>query len=82
MRERATAGRPYSARGIGSSSASAHPAPPVVARALELQRQVGNRVASRVLARWTKHPDTEQKGVMVPDVVADEFVRLNPPTNG
>lgn len=81
MKERAKAARPSSARGIGSS-AGARPAPPVVARALELQRQVGNRAASRVLARWTRHPDTEQKGVMVPDVVADEFVRLNPPTNG
>ncbi|HEU5213239.1 MAG TPA: hypothetical protein VFU10_10760 [Gaiellaceae bacterium] len=81
MKERATAGRPASARRPGKG-AGAVPAPPVVARALELQRQVGNRVASRVLARWIKHPDTEQKGVMVPDVVADEFVRLNPPTNG
>jgi hypothetical protein len=81
MKVRATAGRPSSARRPGGSAGSL-PAPPLVTRALELQRQVGNRVASRVLARWTKHPDTEQKGVMVPDVVADEFVRLNPPTNG
>jgi hypothetical protein len=42
---------------------------------------VGNRVTSRVLARWTKHPDAEQKGVMVPDVSAAEFVRFNPPQN-
>jgi hypothetical protein len=34
-----------------------------------------------VLARWIKHPDAEQKGVMVPDVVATEFVRFNPPKN-
>jgi hypothetical protein len=80
MKERATAARPASARRLDSRGGTL-PAPPVVARALELQRQVGNRAASRVLARWTKHPDSEQKGVMVPDVVADEFVRLNPPTN-
>jgi hypothetical protein len=55
--------------------------PPAVARALALQRQVGNRVASRVLARWIKHPDPEQKGVMVPDVVAAELARFNPPKN-
>jgi hypothetical protein len=54
---------------------------PVVARALALQRQVGNRVTSRILARWIKHPDPEKKGVMVPDVVAAEFVRFNPPKN-
>jgi hypothetical protein len=54
---------------------------PAVTRALALQRQVGNRVASRVLARWIKHPDPEKKGVMVPDVVSAEFVRFNPPKN-
>jgi len=53
----------------------------VSGRALALQRLAGNRAAARVLARWTKHPDPEKKGVMVPDVVADEFSRLNPPTN-
>jgi len=81
MKERATAARPYSARRLDSSTGTV-PAPPLVAHARELQRRIGNRAASRVLARWIKHPDTEQKGVMVPDVVADEFVRLNPPTNG
>jgi hypothetical protein len=54
---------------------------PAVGSALALQRLVGNRAASRVLARWTKHPDPEKKGVMVPDVVAAEFMRFNPPTN-
>jgi len=48
---------------------------------LALQRLAGNRVTSRALARWTKHPDPEKKGVMVPDVAADEFVRFNPPKN-
>jgi len=55
--------------------------PPAAAQALMLQRLAGNRITSRVLARWIKHPDPEQKGVMVPDVVAAEFVRFNPPKN-
>jgi hypothetical protein len=51
------------------------------ARALALQRTAGNRVAGRVLSRWVKHPDAEQKGVMVPDSTAEEFTRFNPPKN-
>jgi hypothetical protein len=51
------------------------------ARALALQRTAGNRAARRVLSRWTKHPDPEQKGVMVPDSTAEEFTRFNPPKN-
>ncbi len=51
------------------------------ARALALQRAAGNRAARRVLSRWVKHPDAEQKGVMVPDSSADEFTRFNPPKN-
>jgi hypothetical protein len=51
------------------------------ARALALQRAVGNRAAGRLLSRWTKHPDPEQKGVMVPDATAEEFTRFNPPKN-
>jgi hypothetical protein len=50
-------------------------------RALALQRKVGNRATGRVLARWIKHPDPEQKGVMVPDSSAEEFTRFNPPKN-
>jgi hypothetical protein len=53
----------------------------VAARALALQRSAGNRAASRVLARWTKHPDAEQKGVMVPDSSAAEYTHFNPPKN-
>ena len=52
-----------------------------VRRAQALQRAVGNRATGQVLARWTKHPDPEKKGVMVPDVVATEFSRFNPPKN-
>jgi hypothetical protein len=60
------------------------PAPrvaPVAARAAALQRAAGNRAAARVLARWVKHPDGDKKGVMVPDVVAEDFTRFNPPQN-
>jgi hypothetical protein len=53
----------------------------LTARAAALQRAAGNRAAARVLARWTKHPDPDKKGVMVPDVVAEEFARFNPPQN-
>jgi len=49
--------------------------------ALALQRAAGNRVAGKVLARWIKHPDEEQKGVVVPDVVAAEYARFNAPMN-
>ena len=51
------------------------------ARALALQRAVGNRAAGRVLSRWIKHPDPEQKGVMVADSTAEEFTHFNPPKN-
>jgi hypothetical protein len=59
---------------------STHP-PAAAALALRLQRAVGNRAAGRVLARWVKHPDDKQKGVMVPDVAAEDFARFNPPQN-
>ena len=51
------------------------------ARLLALQRTAGNRVARRMLSRWVKHPDPEQKGVMVPDSTADAFIHFNPPKN-
>jgi hypothetical protein len=51
------------------------------ARALALQRSVGNRGAARLLARWTKHPDPEKKGVMLPDASATELEHFNPPQN-
>ncbi len=49
--------------------------------ALALQRAAGNRAAVRALARWIKHPDAANKGVMVPDVVAAAYGRFNPPRN-
>lgn len=50
-------------------------------RLLALQRMVGNRAATRTLARWTAHPDKDKKGVLLPDSVAAEYVRFNPPKN-
>jgi hypothetical protein len=55
--------------------------PPRVAGALALQRAVGNRAATRVLSRWAAHPDKDKKGVLVPDVVAEGYIRFNPPKN-
>jgi hypothetical protein len=50
-------------------------------QAIAMQRAVGNRAAARVLARWAAHPDKTKKGVMVPDVVAADLMRFNPPKN-
>jgi hypothetical protein len=65
-------------RAGGGSSA---PASDLPARALALQRLAGNRAMGRLLARWIKHPDADKKGVMVPDVAAEDFERFNPPQN-
>jgi hypothetical protein len=54
---------------------------PVAARALALQRLAGNRATASTLARWAAHPDPSKKGVIVPDVVATDFTRFNPPKN-
>jgi hypothetical protein len=54
---------------------------PISAQALALQRMAGNRATGRVLARWTAHPDKDQKGVLVPDGVAADYLRFNPPKN-
>ncbi len=61
--------------------ASARRVAPSPAQALALQRAAGNRAAARTLARWAAHPDPAKKGVMLPDSVADEFLRFNPPKN-
>jgi hypothetical protein len=55
------------------------PAPPAPMGAL--QRAIGNRATARLLSRWARHPDPEQKQVMVPDSVAEAFLRDNPPQN-
>lgn len=77
---RASADKPEQRHGTAAAA-------PAVARRtaasapLALQRAVGNRAAGRLLARWIKHPDVEKKGVMVPDVVAEDYNRFNPPKN-
>jgi len=52
---------------------------PATAGALALQRAVGNRAATQVLQRWAAHPDKDKKGVLMPDEIAAEFNRFNPP---
>ena len=54
---------------------------PMLARAIALQRAAGNRAAGRVLSRWAAHPDKEQKGVMVADSSAAEYLHFNVPKN-
>jgi hypothetical protein len=70
--------QPAPARPLGAPARGASPTP---AEALALQRAAGNRAAARTLARWSKHPDPDKKGVLLPDVVADEYLRFNPPKN-
>jgi hypothetical protein len=65
-------------------AANLHPDAPVArhpatARALALQRAVGNRAATQVLQRWAAHPDKDKKGVLMPDEMAAELSRFNPP---
>jgi hypothetical protein len=72
--------RPVVARSA-TPGAPARQRGPSPAQALELQRMAGNRAASRVLARYIKHPDKEKKGVMVPDSSAAEYDHFNPPKN-
>lgn len=52
---------------------------PATAGALALQRAVGNRAATQVLQRWAAHPDKDKKGVLMPDAMASELDRFNPP---
>jgi hypothetical protein len=58
--------------------AAARPSPSVTS-ALALQRAVGNRAATQVLQRWAAHPDKDKKGVFMPDAIAADFTRFNPP---
>jgi hypothetical protein len=55
--------------------------PPGAARALALQRAAGNRATALALARWAAHPDKEKKGAVVPDSVAEDLMRFDPPKN-
>ena len=70
--------RPATVRPPGAAARSAGPTP---ADALSLQRAAGNRATTRTLARWTKHPDPDKKGVLLPDVVAADYLKFNPPKN-
>ena len=74
--EPAAGARPLRLTAVRSGASSAQ------ARSLALQRLAGNRATTRELARWAAHPDPEKKGVMVPDVVAADYLRFNPPKNG
>jgi hypothetical protein len=65
-------------RALGAAARSTGPTP---ADALFLQRAAGNRATTRTLARWAKHPDPDKKGILLPDVVAEEYLRFNPPKN-
>jgi hypothetical protein len=60
----------------GEPPAAARPSP---SGALALQRAIGNRATGRVLSRWAAHPDKDKKGVLMPDAMAAEFNKFNPP---
>lgn len=67
--------------GAPAADAAAMSAAPSPRQVLALQRAVGNRAAARVVARWARHPDDAQKGVMLADDAAAELLRFNPPQN-
>jgi hypothetical protein len=60
-------------------SAPAAPQRSAPAAALALQRSIGNRATTQVLQRWAAHPDKDKKGVLMPDAMAGEYQRFNPP---
>jgi hypothetical protein len=66
---------------VPSTPTPARATGPSPAQALALQRTVGNRAATRTLARWTAHPDKEKKGQFLPDSAGAEYLRFNPPKN-
>jgi hypothetical protein len=78
-RERAAERRAQVGPAPAPAGAPARTAGPAPSAALALQRAVGNRAAGRVLARWAAHPDKDKKGVLMPDAMAAEFLRFNPP---
>jgi len=67
--------RPQGSTAPGASDVS------LPARALALQRAVGNRAAGRVLARWSKHPDEKEKGKLLSDDAAVDYMHFNVPLN-
>jgi len=52
---------------------------PSPAAALALQRAIGNRAATSVLARWAAHPDKDKKGQFMTDGMAADWNKFNPP---
>jgi hypothetical protein len=86
MKDRAPQDRPHATAEqrpvpVRPPGAPARGAAATAAEALYLQRAAGNRATTRSLARWAKHPDPDKKGVLLPDVVAAEYLRFNPPKN-
>ena len=69
------------AKPAATPGASARHAGPSPAQALRCSGWRAIGPPPRTLARWTAHPDQDKKGVVLPDVVAEEFVRFNPPKN-
>jgi len=53
--------------------------PQAISRALAIQRTAGNRALTRMLARWAADPDQNKKGALMPDAIAAEYNRFNPP---
>ena len=79
MAERTRSQASDSVRSSGARAEATGRQKPMVAGALALQRAVGNRAATQVLQRWAAHPDKDKKGVFMPDAMAAEFTRFNPP---
>ncbi len=77
---RATPDRPAQRRAPerAAPDLTAGPSP---ANALALQRAVGNRAAARLLARWSKHPDEKEKGKLLADDAAADYLHFNVPLN-
>jgi hypothetical protein len=76
-------GRPAQSRSSPSVGplAAVRSAAPSPANALALQRAVGNRAAGRVLARWSRHPDEKEKGKLLSDDAAADYLHFNVPVN-
>ena len=74
--ERARAATIARAASFGAPARQAGASP---AQALELQRAVGNRAATKVLSRWAAHPDPKEKGKLLSDGMLSEYNRFNLP---
>jgi hypothetical protein len=77
---RTTPNRPPDSRAQQPVPSAVSPGPSP-ANALALQRTVGNRAASRLLARWSKHPDEREKGKLLSDEAAVDYMHFNVPLN-